>query len=763
MKYLSGLIPRYILRTVLPYVMFSWLLLIVILFFQQAGRYSDIFFANNIPVSLVWELIFAIAPNVIAFTCPMAILVGTIIGFSKMQTDNELIALRAAGIANLKIVVPVLAFGFLMTVFAFFINIKAVPLAAGIVRKVALQSALYKFESPIEPGVVNTEINGYTIYVKDGDVENGVWKNIFIYSEDAAHDQVRLITSASGRIDIQDDNSELVLENSLVSTFPKTSNFLDVPEHGKYISENIGEVRLPIKTKRNELAAKLNQTEKLPDELGLFELAKYARQLTGKEQIESLILLDRKIILSLTPLLFALLGAALILRFNRSGRGFGISLGLLSLIVYYLTVLLFEQIARSGRLNPAAAGLMPLLGGLLVGIYLIYSRQNSSNARFKLPEFFTIFKSKISRNFNIFTKFVHYRFLDSDIVINFVKNFLLTFGFLCSIFLIFTAFELWKFAGTIDHGAIILLRYLIYLLPYVYLQLAPSSLMIAVLATYIIKSRQNEIVSWTAAGQSIYRLLLPCFVLALVIGFVNWEIQEKVLPRSNKIQDALRTQLRNQGSIGNKSGKIWTTDNYRIYSLDSYDLEQERPEVLKNLTVYEFSPENSRLKTIYQADEAHWQNGKIRLGDDAEKYNFDNGRVDSEPIGGFSSELWNPFAIRGGNPSHLDTVTIKTEIAQMEDGREKRSFETALQKRYTVLLLPLIIVMFTAPFALSLSRKGKVLTVGLAVGIWLLFVGLTSLFEQFGSSGAMPATAAVWLLPGLFGVFGLYLIFRSKT
>jgi lipopolysaccharide export LptBFGC system permease protein LptF len=35
--------------------------------------------------------------------------------------------------------------------------------------------------------------------------------------------------------------------------------------------------------------------------------------------------------------------------------------------------------------------------------------------------------------------------------------------------------------------------------------------MIAILATYVIKSRRNEIVTWTAAGQSIYRLLFPCF------------------------------------------------------------------------------------------------------------------------------------------------------------------------------------------------------------------------------------------------------------
>src|SRR5690349_9285107 len=80
----------YLIRAVLPYFALSWLVLTVILFVQQAGRYSDIFFDPNLPTSFVWQLTFALIPNVIAFTCPMAVLVGVIIGLSRLQADNEL-------------------------------------------------------------------------------------------------------------------------------------------------------------------------------------------------------------------------------------------------------------------------------------------------------------------------------------------------------------------------------------------------------------------------------------------------------------------------------------------------------------------------------------------------------------------------------------------------------------------------------------------------------------------------------------------------
>jgi lipopolysaccharide export LptBFGC system permease protein LptF len=63
MKRFSWLISKYLLQAILPYFIFTWILLSVILFVQQAGRFSDIFFSVNIPASLVWQLTFALAPK----------------------------------------------------------------------------------------------------------------------------------------------------------------------------------------------------------------------------------------------------------------------------------------------------------------------------------------------------------------------------------------------------------------------------------------------------------------------------------------------------------------------------------------------------------------------------------------------------------------------------------------------------------------------------------------------------------------------------
>ena len=761
MKRISWLISKYLIQAVLPYYIFSWLLLSVILFLQQASRYSDIFFSVNIPSNLVWQITLALIPNVIAFTCPMAVLVGVIIGLSRMLGDSELIAVRSAGVGNFQISLPIVFLGIILSFFTFFINLYGVPFAAGIVRQVALQTALHKLASPIEPGVFNSEINGYTIYVKGGDIEKGAWENIFIYNENKESGEARLITSKSGRIDAENENTELVLENAIVSTF--STNQLKP----KFVSENVGQFRVAIKTKRGEIIEKLNASEGTPDELGLRELAQYAEGKEGKEKIEAQILWQRRIILSITPLIFALLGTALVLRFNRGGRGLGVFLALIGLILYYLVTLLGEQLARTNQISVFTASLFPILISTLVISYLFLTNRilfgkaiGNAFSRLKTP-----FPGNVGETDNKKSLFsLSTGILDFDIVRNLLKYFSLTVIFLTAIYMIFTAFELWKFAGEINNGFLLLTQYLFFLLPFIYLQLSPSALMIATLTTFVIKSRQNEIVSWTAAGQSVYRLLLPCFCLMIVLGAVNWGIQEFVAPKTNTIQDGLRSQIRSRGMPVKKEGKYWVANNKRIFSFETVDKKNEFDQAVKNLTIYEFSPDETRLQIIYRMSEAVWEKDKIKFHGTAEKQVLNNGKVEISQISeGELIESSNPFNNLNEKPSHLNRRETRELIRDSNSETERRNLEVALEKKYTTLFLPFVITLFTAPFALSLSRKGRVVTVGYAVAVWLLFMGATITFEQFGQNGFIAPKFAVWSPLFLFSIIGAYLLSKVRT
>lgn len=763
----------YLIRAVLPYFVFSWLLLSVVLFVQQGSRFSDIFFSANVPSSLVWQLSFALIPNVIAFTCPMAALVGVIIGLTKMQADSELTAIKAAGMGHARIFLPLIALGVVLSCFAFLVNLKGVPLAAGIVRQVALRTALYKLESPIEPGVFNTEVAGFTIYVKQGDIEKGSWKNIFVFNTDEKTGATRLITSSSGRIDYSDDRSELVLNDAVSTT-------LSQPAGGeeKFFSERIGEVRYAVKTKRSDLVKRLNSGELSPEELGLSDLSSYAESKDGRERIEAQLLWQRRIMLSVTPLLFCILGAALVLRYNRKSRGFAIVSALVALIAYYLLAFLGEQLARTGKISVTSAAMFPLAasGAVILWLLLAGHFPGVSRAGDALRSVFSRVKPSFGRiSTPNLLRDLTTGLRDFDLSVDLVKFYGLSLAFFGTVFLIFTAFELWKFAGTIDNGISLLARYLLYLIPFIYLQLAPSAAMIATLATYVLKSRQNEIVTWTSAGQSVYRLLVPCFFFMSILGIVNWQIQERIAPAANQVQDEIRTQIRSRGLTANRSGKLWVANDHRIYSFEldnnASDNAQSRPKLcsavcsVKNLTIYEFARDNTRVQSVYRFPQAVWDRNKIVQSGEGDRLDLSEGRIvrSKLPDGTELGEDQNPFGEIRSKPSHLNSSETRQQAASSESEVERRSFEVALQKKYSTAFLPFIIAMFTAPFALSLSRTGKAATTGYAVGLWLLFMGVTSVFEQLGLNGTLSASLAVWGPLLLFAMLGIFLLSRIRT
>ncbi|MEP6945008.1 MAG: LptF/LptG family permease [Acidobacteriota bacterium] len=778
MKRIGWLISKYLVQAIVPYFVFSWLLLSVILFVQQASRFADIFFSVNIPTNLIWQLSLALVPNVIAFTCPMAMLVGTIIGLSKLQEDSELVAIRAAGVGNLQIAVPIIILGVLLSAFAFLVNLKGVPIAAKLVRNVALQTAIKKLESPIEPGVFNTEVAGYTIYVKGGDIVTGRWRNVFIYSEDPANGVVRLITSQRGRIDTTDQLSELVLENATVSSIPRT------PGVGKYVTENIGDVRLAIKTKRSELLARLGDQQGTAEELGLTELSDYANEKTGADRIEAQILLQRRLLLSVSPLIFCLLGTAMILRFNRGGRGFASVMALGGLVCYYLLTFLGEQLARTGNLNVYLGGAIPVVVSAAAIFWFMFSTRisllNDASNKFSQLTARRSSPEAVRQTRNLFVDLTT-GLRDFDLITNLLRYFGLALGFLTAVFMIFTAFELWRFAGVMDDGTWLLTKYLVYLVPFVYLQLAPSAAMIATIATYVIKSRQNEIVTWTSAGQSVYRLMVPCFLLMILLGLINFGVQEWVAPKTNPVQDALRTQIRKGGVVTNASGKYWVANDRRIYSFEmneptspgiaqnisASDNEQRLacPSVcVRNLTVYEFASDNNGLQSVYRGGQAQWADDRIIFSGPVEHSVLREGRISTETVnGGELSEPDNPFTELGGKPSHMTIPQIRHSVATSESDAARRNFAVALEKRYSTLFLPFVIALFTAPFALSLQRSGRVVTVGYAIGLWLVYTGVTYIFEEFGLNGFLSPSIAVYSPVVVFSMLGVFLLSKVRT
>jgi LPS export ABC transporter permease LptF len=765
------LVSLYLIRAVLPYFALCWLILTVILFVQQAGRYSDIFFDPNLPTTFVWQLSLALIPNVVAFTCPMAVLVGTIIGLSRMRSDNELVTLQSIGMGNWAAAAPVFVLGIFLSFFSIAVNIFGVPAASRAVRAIALRSALFKLESPIEPGVFNTEIAGFTVYVRDVDFETGRWKNVFIYNEDAEAGKSRLITSRRGRIDSSSDHSELVLEDAVVSTLQGGE------KAGNLISENFGELRLSIKTTRDELARRMSDVAVTIEELGLVELARFAAIQQGREATEAKIIIVRRLVLAFSPILFSLLAAFMVLSIPRSGRGFGIFLSLATLLIYFLLTFAGEQLARSGVVPVIVGGLVGPFASL-IAIAFFAMRRSRANTLGISRTAFSWLRGKVStfsiglRKDRLIDLTTGIR--DLETAASLLKIYMLSVFFLATVFMIFTAFELWRYAGSFDGGPSTLLKYLLYLWPYTYIQLAPTAAMISVLTVFTIKSRQNELVVWLSSGQSLYRLIFPCLFLMLILGGINFVVYEAIVVPANRTQETLRRFIRNRGVLPKANDRMWVATDRSVTSFknnsNASDNEQAMPLdcsyscAIHDITIYQFEADKAELQALYQIPAGIWESGRLKVEGAGSRFDFSSGKfVRTEiPVG----ELDLPRSTFSGTSLRTNQMTI-SELRQARNDAdsdvERRALGLALQKRYSILFLPLIIALFTAPFAATVGRKGRLISIAAGVGLWLAFVAAISAFDQFGLVGTLPITMAVWVPLVGFAKLGVYLISKART
>ncbi|MEZ5306980.1 MAG: LptF/LptG family permease [Pyrinomonadaceae bacterium] len=752
------MISRYVMSAVLPYFFFIWILLSVVLFVQQGGRYSDLIFNTNLPGVLLWQLTFALIPNVIAFTGPIALLVGVVIGLSRMQGDSEMTAIRAAGVGNLQIVFPAAILGVLLSLFALFINLKGVPFAAQVVRQVALKAAIYKLQSPVDPGVFNTEIDNLTIFVRAGDIESGKWKNIFVLQKEKDSSLIRLITAGEGFIATKGDDSEIVLEGAEIVSFEGDTS-------RRFAVENVGTVRLSVLTKRGELVQRLAKSKENPEEMGLAELAAFASKQTGIEKTEALLLWQRRIILSITPILFAILGAALVSKFNRGGRGFGVLLSLLGLITYYMVTLLGEQLARTGVIPVYVSGIFPIATSISAVIWLLRSHKVNLN---DLPLYDTVQRILSGMSFardrsGATASLRGGAILDRDIVVNILRNFAVTLGFLSAMFLLFTAFEHWKFAGTISNGVSLLVRYLGYLIPFIYIQIAPSAVMVAVVSAFVIKSRQKEVVVWASAGRSVYRAMFPALVLALGIGGANFLFQETVVPFSNRMQDGLREQLRSRNEVLRKEGNVWIAgENY--YLNFARPVAAKKDKLLGNVSFFELDSEHNRIKSVITAKSAIAEGNSLVLSADATRLTWSGFGAEKNRLTDRKVALsGDPLKSEITKPSHLSAADLSQKLGTEISDAERHSYSVALYKKYAALFLPFVIVLFTGPFALSIQRTGSVGTIAAAAGLWLLLMGAITIFDQFGQSGFLNPALSVFAPLVIFSLIGLVLVSRIRT
>ena len=766
------ILTRYILWEVFSHGVIGAALFTFVIFMRDVGRILELVVRNSAPIPSVAEIFFLTIPTALTFTLPMGVLVGILIGLSRMAADSEVTALRASGIGAWRFVGIIGIFAAGALVISLLNNEIVAPRSAAALAKLqnSLKSSQISFE--VQPRVFYEDLKGYVLYVQDVEPVAGaaVWKNVFL--ADISNPAAPKVTLAQRAVVVtQNDSLNMHLENgSQQETDPANPN--------QYTISTFAESDIPIPLPAAEPPP---SRDLLPvAEVRTGELLERARQSPAARARLYWIEFHRRIALASSCIVLMLVGIPLGLSSKKGGKSTGFVLTILLVFLYYFTLSAGIAFARQGKVSPGlgvwSADILFALGGLLlllrvqqstIDVVSFRSLWKELGQRFsrereeaEAPEGTMVLRKASSRFPQILDDYILRQFLE------YLGLVLSTFVVLT---LVFTFFEL--LADIIRNRVPLVTvgEYLLNVIPSILYLMTPLSVLIAVLVTFGLLQKSNELTAMKATGISLYRLIVPVIAISATLSLTLFLFDQLYLPHANKRQDALRNEIKGKPpqTYLNPQHKWIFGAHHEIYYYEFFDGERNQ---FANLSVFAVDPKAFALTERTFASRVFWN-------ESLQKWVFEQGwtrHLDREQVKDYRTfdvttfadvdEPPNYFKKEVKQSSEMNFDELKAYIRELEQGGfDVVRLKVQLYKKLSFPLITFVMSILAVPFAVSAGRQGALRGVATAIGIAVVYWITSGLFEAMGNVNQLPAALAAWSPDVIFALVGGYYMLKVPT
>jgi LPS export ABC transporter permease LptG/LPS export ABC transporter permease LptF len=787
------ILTRYILGEVVSHALIGAAVFTFILFTRDLGRILELVVRNSAPLPSIAEIFFYTIPVALTYTIPMGVLVGILIGLSRLSADSEVTAMRASGLSVWTFLRVCSIFVVVAWLLALANSVYIAPRSLASLDNLQnrLQSSQASFE--VQPRVFYEGFPKIILYVQDVKAMAGgaVWKGVFLADlSDPAAPRVTLaregllVSQGADRLDLH------LTDGSTHESDPKN------PDQYQISTFQVTDIPIHVPAAQNR-----QQSEPATlSQMNVGQLLATARTADATTRRWTLIEFHRRFALPTACLVLAMVGVPLGLSSKKGGKSSGFVLTILLVFLYYSISLIGVSLARQSRLSPAAGVWLADLTFLLGGAFLLWQSERrpislwfrSSKAQLPVdngaasqsvrPGFASppvsadrgiLIAASASSRAKRPRRFLHLRFptiLDDYVLRDFLLYLFMIGGAFVTLLLVFTLFEL---LGDILRNSISVLivgEYLLNVTPYfLYYPIAPMSMLLAVLVTFGLLQRSNEITAIKATGISLYRIIIPVLFASALVAGVLFASDQFYLPYTNKRQDELRNRIKGKpAQTYLRPDRKWIFGQHSdIYYYQLFDPDRD---AFGGITVFQFDPKTFQITHRITAERARWSPPMGR-------WVYEQGWERS--LNGSAIEDYRKFDAATFPQLNEAPAYFKKEVKQSSEMNyeelrryiydlEQSGFDVVrlrvqLQKKIAYPLITLVMAVLAIPFALTTGKRGALTGVATAVGIGVFYWMISALFEAMGNLSQLPPTVAAWSPNLVFGFIGGYLILRMPT
>ncbi len=356
------ILTRYILNEVFSHSVLGLLIFTFVIFIRHVDQLIELVARHSLPLPSVLTLFLLPIPNILVLTIPMAVLVGTLLGLSRMAADGEVIAARASGMGVWQFVRPVMGFAFAGWAVALWMSLTLAPQAVRKLNRMEVELKTTQVAYEIQPRVFIEQFPKLLLYLEDvtGSGSRTRWRGVFI-ADTTERDALKITLAESGLLVNEAGSGRLTLHLTQGSTHEIDSQH---PEQYSVIFFN--DTAIPVLLEQSGAIPAEKQT---PSALTVGELI--GRLRNPPERRAALVELHYRLALPAASLVLALVGIPLGMYTRKGGKAAGLMVTILLVFAYYILMAFGLSLSKQGSLHPAVGLWLANLIFAMVGVTLM--------------------------------------------------------------------------------------------------------------------------------------------------------------------------------------------------------------------------------------------------------------------------------------------------------------------------------------------------------------------------------------------------------
>jgi lipopolysaccharide export system permease protein len=355
-------IYRYLILEILPPFAVALLGFTSIVFLGRMMKLAQMIVIKGIGLWVVLETCAYLLPYLLVFTLPMAATVGVLLAMTRLTVDQEIIALKTSGLSFAQLLPPILGFALAAALLTLVLSVFGSPWGQQETRELLKEMVKKRADLGIQEQVFNTDFQGLMLFVNQVAPKGGELDGIFIYDyrdEENPH----TVYAQRGQVSYDPSQETMIMDlfDGRVFRWEKEPNRWQTVEFKSY--------QVPL-----QMFGIGQKGGKSEQEMSLGELrAILAANPKGSDKYNRAVVeMNQRFALPVGALLLCLMAMPLGLRPGRHGRAWGLILGLMVFLVYYIIFTASWRLAITARVNPSLAPWISDILFIWVALFLWY-------------------------------------------------------------------------------------------------------------------------------------------------------------------------------------------------------------------------------------------------------------------------------------------------------------------------------------------------------------------------------------------------------